>query len=134
MTYEQHVRICRRGDTAKLRSLIDRESDLIEKEVLWITTFHIMDDEGTDEDILLRWGEDYVQYVREHRRTCEPFDRPDWKILKRMAIINEQRGDLRAAIAACDATVEFGIADDGTKAGFPGRRSRLMKELPNQSE
>ena len=128
MTYEEHVRICRRGDLAKLHQLVHREDDLVEKEVLWISSFHIMDQEGRDEEALLKWGDEYVEYVRANRRSREPFDRPDWKILKRMAIINEQFGNIGAAIAACDTAAEFGITDDGTKAGFLGRKSRLAKK------
>jgi hypothetical protein len=73
----------------------------------------------------LRWGEFYLDYLASHSELPPAQRTPRSDILRRMAIIYDGEGMLERALAICDLAQSYGIDEDGTRGGFPGRRRRL---------
>lgn len=130
ISFEEHVELCRYFQFERLKQLVSKEPNEIERDVILTSTFFIMDGE-VDADYLdtLKWGEYYLEYLTNHPGLPVEIRKPRSDILKRMAIIYDNCDMLRQALWICDVADFYGIQKDGTRSGFLGRRKRLQAKL-----
>ena len=133
MTWDEHHALCESGNLTALVAHLGEEDDPIEREVFYGATINMTHQKHPQ--VALAIG---TQYIEEFYKTPEPFGPghpPDGAILKRLALLFDPAGyeedegytgDLERAIWVCQFALAFGVTNDGTKGGFPGRLQNLL--------
>lgn len=128
ISFDDHVELCRFYDFEVLKKLVSSDSDPLERAGFLTSTFFILDKEvKAHYRDTLEWGRFYLDCIAADTTLSEEDRTPRADILKRMAIIYEQCDLVDHAIWICDLAAHHGIYKDGTRAGFVGRRKRLIK-------
>lgn len=129
ITWEEHNRLCQRGDLSALLQLIGSETVPLERDILYISSINMT--YRDQEEVCLALGR---QYIEEFRRQPNPFGPgrlPDNLVVKRICRLLEFESP-EEAIQVCEFAIELGLTD-GTKGGFEGRIKRLRKKLTTGS-
>ena len=126
ISWDQQVELCKYFRFERLKQLVAEEQNPVERDVILTSTFFILDTVvKASYRRTLRWGELHLDYLASHSGLPPPQRTPRSDILRRMAIIYDGEGMLERALAICDLAQSYGINEDGTRGGFPGRRRRL---------
>lgn len=128
LEWEEHSRLCKGRKLAAVLSYIAQEDHPTENEVLYISSFNMFDQYG-HKDLALDLGYRFLVQFSEIVNQFSQCATPDEHVLKRMAILYDQAGQDEFAIWVCDVAAHYGITNDGTKRGFPGRREKLMERI-----
>jgi hypothetical protein len=126
--WEEQVELCKYFQFERLKQLVADEPDAVERDVLLTSTFFILDTiVKASYRRTLKWGEFYLEYLAIHPELPTAQRTPRSDILRRMAIIYDSSDMVRSALRICDLAESYGIREDGTRGGFPGRRGRLQR-------
>jgi hypothetical protein len=124
--WEQQVELCKYFQFERLKQLLAEQPNDVERDVFLTSTFFILDTVvKASYRRTLNWGEFYLDYLATHPEMPVAQRTPRSDILRRMAIIYDVCDMLDRALAICDVAESYGISEDGTRGGFPGRRKRL---------
>jgi hypothetical protein len=123
--WDQQVELCKYFQFERLKLLVADELNVVERDVLLTSTFFILDTVvKASYRRTLKWGEFYLDYLASHPE-FPPAQRTPRSDILRMAIIYDGSGMVDRALYICDVAESYGIHEDGTRGGFPGRRKRL---------
>jgi hypothetical protein len=131
MEWEAHNRLCKNRQIKRILAYVDAQSDSVEKSVIYITSFNMLD-QYHHTDLAIEIGYRYLFTFTENQNWIILKIIPDTHVCKRMAILYDQIGHYDLGIWVCDLAMYFGIDDDGTKAGFSGRKQKLLKRQAEQ--